>query len=35
MSTFDVRGLDRRAVALATEVVERVQDDDLDRPTPC
>ena len=35
MSTFDVRELDRRAVALATEVVERVQDDDLDRPTPC
>ena len=35
MSTLDIRELDRRAVALATDVVERVRDDDLDRPTPC
>ena len=35
MSTLDVRELDRRAVALATDVVAQVGDDDLDRPTPC
>ena len=35
MRTLDVRELDRRAVALATDVVAQVGDDDLDRPTPC
>jgi uncharacterized protein (TIGR03083 family) len=35
MSTLDVRELDRRAVALVTDVVERVRDGDLGRPTPC
>ena len=35
MSTLDVRELDRRAVALATDVVAQVGGDDLDRPTPC
>jgi uncharacterized protein (TIGR03086 family) len=35
VSTPDVRELDRRAVALSTEVVGRVRPEDLPRPTPC
>jgi uncharacterized protein (TIGR03086 family) len=35
VSPLDVRELDRRAVALSTQVVDRVRPQDLARPTPC